>query len=743
MATENILQGSFTTLKELNDTVKALKASLSEMALAGKQGSDEWIKASRELNDAYTQQRTITQQVTNAAKGLQEAEEGSIVDLRQKVALLNQERNLLAIGSDQYNELTAKLKEYNDALRVAGTSAGDMRANVGNYAASMTEAIGALGKTFPGLEKGVTGLKASFTALSSNPLLVIVQLLITAFKALQDGFKGNEEASNKMASLWASLKAPLMAVKDAVVKFASVVADAFEAALPVIQQVFGWIKSAVAGIIDLYAKVTEGLGKLADFVGLDKVSSALGKVSTAMHSGADAVRDFGNELSEASKAAIRLAQAQESLAATQRKYNETLAANQSRIEELNYLIEMAKAEQDYTRALELNEEKQTLVRANAAKALAIAKEELSIAQDTIAAGDRSAEALDAESAAKVKVIQATTELNKALREATTQRTELTNSAKAQTKSEQDAVKAALAFAEAQLSALDSEEAKYKAEEFKTAIAGIKSAYEEAAASYAEEDAPSLTGWLSEESITQYYDALRTTYDTEYQMYSEMVDAQVAKIEERMRAEALSAEETESLYAQLSSLEKSRDKEYRKYTDKREAADREQTALSKKLALDNLSAIGDCLDAASGLFEQNTIAYKVTAIAKALIDTFLAVNSVLAQQAGGIVTKAAAAATIMASGLAMVAKIKSVAVGGSSSGTEASTSDVSAALSGASVSGAVVDGNLADTAGNAYTYARPLTTEQEDSDSQQPIYVTVTDIDEAQRRVKVRDTESRF
>lgn len=743
MATENILTGRFstTTIKELNEAVRSLKASLADLTLAGKQGTDEWNRTAAALNETYAQQRDVAKQVTDAAKGLNNAEEGSIANLRQKVSLLNQERNMLQIGSDRYNELTNQLREYNDALRVAGTSAGDMRANVGNYAESMKEALGAMGNEFPALAKGVNGLKASFTALSANPLLVVVQLMVTAFKALQEGFAGNEEASNKMASLWSQLKSPLQALKAALVEFASVIVSAFEAVMPALQKVFSWIRTAVAEVVGVYQSAAMALSKAASFVGLDKVATTLNNVAEGMGKAKTYVQEFGNSMDAASAAAIKLAEAQERLSVTQRRYNEQVASNQSRIEELNYMIERAKQEKEYGAALELNAEKERLVRENSERALSIAREELEIAKANIASGDRSKEALDAESAAKVKVIQATTDLNKALREATTQRTELRNSQAAYVKSLDDGVKAALSFAEAQLAAIEDADVKAKASEVAESIRQIKAAYDETRGQLAEEgEGNVLSGWLSSESITAYFDRVRGIYEAEYEAYAAMVDAQIAKLRERQEAEELSGNSAKGVIEEIAKLTKSKNAEYTKMTKSKEAADKEQSAMLRAQWQKNTSAVGDAIGDMSNLFEQNTIAYKVTAIAKALIDTFLAVANVIAEQPGGMISKLAAAAAIASAGIAAVVKIKNVAVGSTS--TSGASAGVGAITSAASTSGAVVSGNIV-TDTSPYSYTRTLQTEAEEEAASAPIYVSVTDIDAAQRRVSVRDRESRF
>ena len=59
---------------------------------------------------------------------------------------------------------------------------------------------------------------------------------------------------------------------------------------------------------------------------------------------------------------------------------------------------------------------------------------------------------------------------------------------------------------------------------------------------------------------------------------------------------------------------------------------------------------DLMDSVSGLFEENTVAYKATATAKALINTYLAATSALAETPGGAIAKGVAMAATLAAGL---------------------------------------------------------------------------------------------
>ena len=72
-----------------------------------------------------------------------------------------------------------------------------------------------------------------------------------------------------------------------------------------------------------------------------------------------------------------------------------------------------------------------------------------------------------------------------------------------------------------------------------------------------------------------------------------------------------------------------------------------------------NAVGDALGNLGGLFEESTAAYKATAIAQALISTYLAADQVMATEFGEAWIKIAAMSAVLTAGLANVASILSV------------------------------------------------------------------------------------
>lgn len=125
--------------------------------------------------------------------------------------------------------------------------------------------------------------------------------------------------------------------------------------------------------------------------------------------------------------------------------------------------------------------------------------------------------------------------------------------------------------------------------------------------------------------------------------------------------------------------------------------------------------------------ENSVAFKGFASAQALISAILAANRVLAEEPGEMWIKIAAAAATLTAGLANVAAIWAVNPDGSNAGS-------SMGMSMQSATPVIGDSQ-------PIQYSRNITTAEEEDQMNQPIYVTVTDIEDGinGRRAQVENT----
>ena len=219
--TERVLEGTIDAFKRLKQEIKGYKDELATL----KVGSDEWNATAKKLAAAQKQVDAITQASKGNLAAYNKEQANSINELKAKIKVLNQERNAMDMNSKEYAEATKELKVLNDQLREAGTSAGDWKANVGNYANSIKDALGDLGQAATGLSGNMGVLNASMLKLASNPIGAVVLALAAAIKFLAEGIKSSEENTKKWNEAMVPVKTVIVMIQRAAQDAASAFTD--------------------------------------------------------------------------------------------------------------------------------------------------------------------------------------------------------------------------------------------------------------------------------------------------------------------------------------------------------------------------------------------------------------------------------------------------------------------------------------------------------------------------------------
>ena len=216
--TQKTIEGTIGAFKQLKQEVTQLKDELSTLTKEGKTGTDEWTKKAKELADAQKKVDAVTKAAKGNFASYNAEQVKSINDLKERIKLLNQERNAMDMNSKEYAEATKELKVLNDQLREAGTSAGDWKANVGNYAESlaagfqgvsnavgqassqMVSAIGGLGQSLGGLSPvlgtATTGMQG--LAAAAGPVGLALAAIAAVLAAFKQGIESSETNTNKL-----------------------------------------------------------------------------------------------------------------------------------------------------------------------------------------------------------------------------------------------------------------------------------------------------------------------------------------------------------------------------------------------------------------------------------------------------------------------------------------------------------------------------------------------------------------
>ena len=765
--TKRVIDETVGAFKRLKEEVKAYKDELATLTA----GSEKWRETAEKLRNAQKQVDAINKAAKGTLTSYNKEQVNSINELKERIKLLNQERNAMDMSSKEYKEATAELKELNDKLREAGTSAGDWRANVGNYANSIKDAFGELGSAATGLSGNMGILNGSMLKLASNPLGAAVLAIVSAIKLLVEGIKSSEENTNR----WNQAMVPLKTVMTMVQQGAQAMADKFltfveslqksegagnavQKVLQVIITVFNQtvtrinnIKEGVVGVfndikgfVDKMKEWADGLKKtfepVIEFVNniANSIKSKLepvidwivkqynwlaqtnvGKifglqtieqVKKSWDDAGKSVENLGNKYKETEQKVKSLTTAEANYEKQKRGLLVANAKLQGEIADLEEKIADARLNKDYATALDLlnqkREKEQKLVKNN----IALAGVELSIVRQRNALADSNSKDLEAEAQAEAALINAKNEEARVNTRLTNQERELKQQRDSEAKQKQaEALKKSIQELNAALKSLENN--------YKTTLGTLET--------------PVKPEIMTPTNTDEYYNQIKEQARLEYEAYAEMMDNKILKLQEFVDAEKAAGNDVKQQELELAEMRKQQTEGYavqhKKMIKTQEEAEKNRAKTQKALNKAQLASYADLFDGISGLFEQDSIAYKATAVAKAIVSTYLAASEAFANAGGapwGFVPMAAS----IAAGLAQVKQILSVNEKGENSMPSSNSSST-----------AVAQPSLAET--NPYTYTRSLQTVEEEEKLNQPMYVSVTDINNVQNRVKVTEEES--
>lgn len=771
--TNRIIDETVGAFKRLREEIKAYKDELAST----KVGTEEWNKAAEKLRNAQKQVDAINKAAKGTLVDYNNAQQNSINYLKERIKLLNQERNAMDMDSKEYKNATAELKQLNDKLREAGTSAGDWKANVGNYANSIKDAFTDLGSAATGLSGSIGGLNAGMLKLASNPVGAVIAAVAAGATLLANGIKSSEENTNKWNEAMIPLKTVIVMVQNEIQKLAGKFADwvislrqnetaikIVQTALKVLVTIFedtkvriqnliealdtirdgfknafdkakDWVNGVAERFPNLTAKVKE-LGEtmkekihngIMKIIGLnDKVASSwFGKLLGLKTS--EQIKEIGEAAEETTEkiidnfdkteeAVTKTVKASNKLAATLRGLGHQATALRGEIEELAADYAEALEEKDYERAQDILNQKKEKEIELAKVQMAMANANLEVIQRQNALTQSGTKDLNAEAQAMDAVKEASFGIARAKREASTQQKALNKQIDADKKQKQaEALKKAVEELNIELN-------KYT-QQYKTAI------------SIEAPDRPEGRD-LTEGTANSYYDQVKENAQIEYDAYATMIDMKIAKLEEWLEAQRAAGVEEDKLAQQVVELEKLKaeqaagyPEQYKKMIDTQNKADKSRAKTLEALQRSELQGYANLFDSVSGLFEKNTVAYKATATAKALINTYLAATGALADTPGGPIARGVAMAATLAAGIAQVISIWKTNPKGESG------------VPSAAVSSAPTVAEPVMVESEPYVYTRTAQTFEEEDQLNQPLWVSVTDINSVQNKVKVVEDES--
>ena len=249
--TTNQVDQEFNSMKDAKDKIDSLKAGMMSLD----ETSEEYasiLKELQTLQDKYNK-------VISDAKGANDAAAGSYNALSKQMSDLKKAWKATADEAER-NSIGQQILEINDKLKEFDASIGNYQRNVGNYASAFTEGLAEMADGFDTIVPGVKQTQESFGKLgvamktfSANPVGAFVTMLVTVFIALKKAVSDNEKAMDAIKKAMKSFEPVLNMVSNAIAWLGEKIAV-----------VVDWLVNKLAGALEFV--VNKGLNNFINGV---------------------------------------------------------------------------------------------------------------------------------------------------------------------------------------------------------------------------------------------------------------------------------------------------------------------------------------------------------------------------------------------------------------------------------------------------------------------------------------------
>jgi len=234
------------SMRQLQKQYELQAAALKEMKDKGEETSDAYIKLTQEMKVTRQAISGVEKQMQNEIK-VQQAQEGSLVQLRAQLANLNKQYDSMS-GFERMGTageaLRQKIKALSDNISSLEANTGRYQRNVGNY----KSALEGLSGSFKMAGLSTKGLDQSLKLLNANPIMLLLTAIVTIGRQLIQAFKGNEEATMALKQAFSAFNPIIDIAKKGLEALANVIVKVVTGAVNGLTTAIGWLLDKVQDI---------------------------------------------------------------------------------------------------------------------------------------------------------------------------------------------------------------------------------------------------------------------------------------------------------------------------------------------------------------------------------------------------------------------------------------------------------------------------------------------------------------
>ena len=219
-------EGGKDSLKTFKDYKQYIEEASIELSKLDKTSAeyDKQLTDLNTVQGQYNKALELSKNASTAAEGSYNALAKQMAELKKafKTTTDETERADLAKKIVSIND---QLKEFDASIGNYQRNVGNYASAFTSGLDKISESVSALNSPLDLVKKGVGALNGAFKALLANPIGAVIASIVVVVKALVKAFKNNEEASNKLKKAFSVLEPITNGVKNALGKIVNIIGD--------------------------------------------------------------------------------------------------------------------------------------------------------------------------------------------------------------------------------------------------------------------------------------------------------------------------------------------------------------------------------------------------------------------------------------------------------------------------------------------------------------------------------------
>ena len=216
-------KNSLKTFKDYKQYIEEASIELSKLDKTSEE-YDKQLTDLNTVQGQYNKALELSKNASTAAEGSYNALAKQMAELKKAFKTTTDETERAELAK-KIVDINDQLKEFDASIGNYQRNVGNYASAFTSGLDKISDSVKALNSPLDLVKKGVSALNGAFKALIANPIGAVIAAIVVTVKALVKAFKNNEEASNKLKKAFSVLEPVTNGIKNALGKIVNVIGD--------------------------------------------------------------------------------------------------------------------------------------------------------------------------------------------------------------------------------------------------------------------------------------------------------------------------------------------------------------------------------------------------------------------------------------------------------------------------------------------------------------------------------------